>query len=315
MIKLIPIKFYVSIIFVFLVLMNSSAFSQQNKTQPSVKNINKPIKIWPTDVPGENTSFGEEKDTSKPGEGLVSGKPVIRTGNVSVPTITIYKPESKRDIGATMIVCPGGGYSILAYDLEGTEICEWLNSIGFTAVLLKYRVPRREGLPPYHAPLQDLQRTIGLIRENAKLWNINSDKIGVMGFSAGAHLSAVASTNYTERTYPLVDQADQQSAKPDFTMLVYPAYLTLPDKLDQVAPELKVSSNTSPTLIIQTQDDPIPIEGSLFYYLALKKAGVPVEMHLYPKGGHGYGLRIQDGNIATWTKRAEEWLTDIVSKK
>lgn len=210
-----------------------------------------------------------------------------------------------------MVVCPGGGYNILAMDLEGTEICEWLNSLGITAVLLKYRVPRREGISMYQAPLQDAQRALGLVRFNASKWGINPQAIGIMGFSAGGHLSAALSNNFSQRTYPQVDDADRVNCRPDFTMLVYPAYLTVKEKQDSLSPELQVNKNTPPTLLIQTGDDPVRVESSLFYYLALKRAGVPAEMHLYPTGGHGYGLRIKEGNISTWPDRAAEWLKTI----
>jgi len=196
-----------------------------------------------------------------------------------------------------MIVCPGGGYSILAIDLEGTEICEWLNTLGITAVLLKYRVPAREGQPRYQAPLQDAQRALGLVRYHAAKWGIDTGKIGIMGFSAGGHLSAVLSTNYSSRTYEPTDEADGTSCRPNFVMLVYPAYLTVKEEGDKIAPELHIDSTTSPTLLIQTEDDPVRVESSVYYFLALKKEKVPAEMHLYAKGGHGYGLRNKGNGI------------------
>ncbi|WP_197901632.1 alpha/beta hydrolase [Rhodocytophaga rosea] len=266
------------------------------------------IALWPNGAPGEKGNIGEEKDMSKPTDNKVAGRELIRLGNVSNPTITVYRPSKEKDTGAAMVVCPGGGYHILALDLEGTEVCEWLNSIGVTAILLKYRVPVREGLPRYAPPLQDAQRAMGIVRSRAAEWGISPNRIGIMGFSAGAHLSAALSTNYDKRTYPAVDAADQVSCKPDFTMLIYPAYLTATDKSEKIAPELPITASTSPTLLIQTQDDGIPVENSVYYYLALKNAGVPVEMHLYPKGGHGYGLRKTDITVTSWPQRAEEWL-------
>lgn len=267
-----------------------------------------PISLWPNGAPDEKGTIGEEKNMSKPTDNKVDGKEVIRLGNVSNPTITVYRPDKGKDTGAAMVVCPGGGYHILAMDLEGTEICQWLNSIGITAVLLKYRVPVREGQPRYAPPLQDAQRALGIVRHNAGRWGINADRIGIMGFSAGGHLSAALSTNFDKRTYSAIDAADQVSCQPNFTMLIYPAYLTVKEEGDRIAPELPVSANTPPTLLIQTQDDGVRVESSLFYYLALKNAGVPAEMHLYPKGGHGYGMRKMEGNISSWPKRAEEWL-------
>jgi acetyl esterase/lipase len=269
-----------------------------------------PIAIWPGRAPGEKENIGEEKDNTKPTDHEVAGKEVIRTGNVSNPTITIYTPKGKAN-GSAVIVCPGGGYSILALDLEGTEVCEWLTSIGVTAILLKYRVPVREGLPRYQPPLQDAQRAMGLVRSSAAKLGIDPKRIGIMGFSAGGHLSAALSTNYEKRTYTHVDDADATSCRPDFVMLVYPAYLTVKDQGDKVAPELTVTKDTPPTFIAQTEDDPVRVEGSLFYYLALKNAGVQAEMHLFAKGGHGYGLRKSALSINTWPQRAGEWMRSL----
>jgi len=245
---------------------------------------------------------------TKPTDHLVAGRPVIRLGNVSQPTITVYPAPADKATGAAVIVCPGGGYHILAMDLEGTEVIEWLNSIGVTGVLLKYRVPARPGRPRYEPPLQDAQRAISLVRARAGEWGIDPHRIGLMGFSAGAHLSAVASCRFDQRAYTPVDAADQVSCRPDFVLLIYPAYLTVPQEGDKLAPELTVSSNTPPTFLVQTEDDNIRVECSLFYYLALKKARVPVEMHLYPSGGHGYGLRPSPHTVSTWPQRAEQWL-------
>ena len=190
-----------------------------------------------------------------------------------------------------MLVFPGGGYNILALDLEGTEICEWLNTLGVTAVLVKYRVPARAGQPRYAAPLQDAQRAIGMVRQRAGELGLDVKRIGVLGFSAGGHLAAAASTNFGSRTYDAVDAADTVSCRPDFTVLIYPAYLTVKEQGDKVAPELKVTGDTPPTFLVQTEDDGVRVETSLFYYAALRNAKVPAEMHLYPTGGHGYGLR------------------------
>ena len=263
--------------------------------------------LWPKGAPGEKGDIGMERDTTKPGEGLVGGKRVVRMGNVSIPTLTLYRPSKDKDTGAAVVVCPGGGYNILAMDLEGTEVCQWLNSAGVTAVLLKYRVPARKGMERYAAPLQDAQRALGLVRSHAAEWHIDPKRIGIMGFSAGGHLSAVASTRFEKRTYEPVDKADQVSCRPDFTMLVYPAYLIGKEGPD-LSPELTVTSNTPPTFLVQAEDDNIRVENSLFYYLALKKAGVPAEMHLFASGGHGYGLRVSDKAVISWPKRAGEWM-------
>ena len=273
--------------------------------------ISEPIPLWPKGVPNEKGDVGEEHDTTKPGDGLVSGQRVIRLGNVSKPEITLYRPSKEKDTGTAVVVCPGGGYSILAMDLEGTEICEWFNSIGVTGVLLKYRVPTRPGDEKHILPLQDAQRALGLVRFHAKEWNLDPKRIGVLGFSAGAHLTAYLSTSFDKRVYEPVDDADRVSCRPDFSMPIYPAYLALKDQDNKLAPELNVTTNTPPTFLIQAEDDGVRVENSLFYYLALKNAKVPVEMHLYSNGGHGYGLRPSDKLISGWPKRAEEWLRNL----
>lgn len=262
--------------------------------------------LWPGVAPGEKGDIGAEVDTTKPGQDK-AGKRVIRLGNVTVPTLTVYKPAGK-DTGAAVLVFPGGGYSILAMDLEGTEICEWFNSIGVTGILVKYRVPAQPTSARGAAPLQDAQRAIRLARAHAKEWKIDPARIGVMGFSAGGNLAALLSNNPDRPVYEGVDAADQQNARPDFAMLVYPAYLTGDKAMTTISPALPVSSKTPPTLLIQAEDDPIPVEGSLVYYRALKEAKVPAEMHLYPAGGHGYGLRSPVAPLNAWPKRAEEWM-------
>src|SRR5208282_6047831 len=201
------------------------------------------LALWPKGAPGQQGDIGPERDTTKPGDGLVAGKPVVRLGSVSTPTLTLYPPPPGRDTGAAVVVCPGGGYSILAMDLEGTEVCDWLNSAGVTGVLLKYRVPARKGLERYAAPLQDAQRALGLVRFHAADWHLDSKRIGIMGFSAGGHLSAAASTGFEKRTYETVDEADQASCRPDFAMIIYPGYLVRQGGTE-VAPELTVTSNT-----------------------------------------------------------------------
>ncbi len=272
----------------------------------SIMAQDKPIQLFPKGAPGEQTKLIEK---ALPEGGKVGGASVLRLSGVSDPTITIYPASDVVATGAAMVVCPGGGYEILAYDLEGDEICQWLNEIGVTAVLLKYRVPRRTGLEKHTAPLQDVQRAISLVRSKAEELNLDPQRIGVMGFSAGAHLAAMASTSYDKRTYPEVDAADKLSCKPDFCLLVYPAYLDGPNFT--IAPELKVTAQTPPTMLVQTEDDKSYINSSLFYYYALKEAGVPATMHLYSKGGHGYGLRDTGNAVNEWPYRAEEWFMEL----
>jgi acetyl esterase/lipase len=267
-----------------------------------------PIPLWPKEAPGEKGGLGEEKDTTGAKGGLVAGKSVIRLGNVSQPTLTIYRPTKDKDTGAAVIICPGGGYNILAYDLEGSEICEWLNSIGVTGVLLKYRVPKRPGLEKHTAALQDAQRAVGLVRSRVTELGLDPKRIGILGFSAGGHLAAAACNNFDKRTYEPVDDADKASCRPDFAFLIYPAYLTVKEQGDKVSPELPITANTPQTFLAMTQDDGVRVESALFYYLALKQAKVPAELHLYPTGGHGYGLRPSTHGVTTWPKRAEEWM-------
>lgn len=262
-----------------------------------------PIFLWPNGAPGEKGDIGEEQVMPPQ-----KGPPVMRLGNVTKPSITFYPAPHDKATGTTIVVCPGGAYNILAWDKEGTEVVQWLNSIGVHAVLLKYRVPRRKGLEKHAAPLQDAQRALGLVRLHANDWGINPRRVGILGFSAGGHLSAALCTNYGQRTYDPLDDADKLSCRPDFALLIYPAYLTVKEQGDKLAPELKVTGDTPPTFLVQTEDDGVRVESSLFYYLALKNAKVPVEMHLYAQGGHGYGLRPSEYPVSRWPERAESWL-------
>ena len=266
------------------------------------------IRLWPHSAPDEKAVVGAESNITKPDDELVSGKPYIRLSNVSDPSIEVCSPAAEKNTGAAIIVCPGGGYYTLAYDLEGTEVCSWLNSIGVTGVLLKYRVPIRAGQKGYEAPLQDAQRAISLVRYHADEWGIKTNRIGVLGFSAGGHLAALTGCQFNHRTYAAIDAADGMSCRPDFTMLVYPAFLTLKEHRDQIQPELTVSSNMPPVFFVQTEDDPVHVEGSLYYYLALKSVHVPAELHVFARGGHGYGLRQSGSPVSNWPKLAEQWL-------
>jgi acetyl esterase/lipase len=274
----------------------------------------KVIELWSGPAPGDKGDIGEEADTTKPTDRPVAGKPVIRLGHVSKPTIAIYRPSAAKDTGAAVLVCPGGAYQILAMDLEGTEVCDWLNSIGVTGVLLKYRVPKRAGLEKHAAALQDAQRALGMVRSRAKEWNVDPKRIGVLGFSAGGHLAAALSNNYENRTYPKVDEADAVSCRPDFAIVIYPGYLVVKDENGKIAPELNITSNTPPTFLAMAADDPVRVENALYYAAALHKAKVPIELHIYPTGGHGYGLRPTKELVTTWPQRASEWLLPLLTK-
>jgi len=269
----------------------------------------KTIALWSGDAPGEvRGEVGEEAPKpNRPGS-----KPIIRLGNVSKPTLSIFPAPMSKANGAAVLVCPGGGYSILAYDLEGTEVCEWLNSIGVTGILLKYRVPRRKNREKHDAPLQDSQRAMGIVRANAKDWGIDPKRIGILGFSAGGHLTATTLTNYDERTYDRIDASDDLSCRPDFGVLIYPAYLVDNETKSKLEAEIKVTKDTPPCFFAHAGDDRIPAEGSVQMYLALRRAGVKgSELHVYPKGGHGYGLRASDHPVVTWPARAGAWMKAI----
>jgi acetyl esterase/lipase len=277
-----------------------------NQTVNQPMNQPEPILLWPHGAPDLKEGIGAELDTTPPDPNKPDAKYVMRLGNVTKPTITVFKPAPEKDTGAAIVVCPGGGYNILAYNLEGTEVCAWLNSIGVTGVLLKYRVPGRL-TEEYKAPLQDAQRALGLVRFHAKEWNLDTKRIGILGFSAGGHLSAALSTNYQTRTYTAIDDADKENCRPDFTVLVYPAYLTNKE-LNALAPEIKVDAQTPPAFLVQTEDDGIHVENVIVYAGALRAANVPVELHVYPKGGHGYGLRSSPNAVSHWPDRVADWL-------
>ena len=269
------------------------------------------INLWPGGEPGEHGNLPAERDMTKPEDRPVAGKPVMRLGNVSKPTISIYRPNARKNTGTAVLVFPGGAYNIVAADLEGSEVCEWLNSLGITAVLLKYRVPRREGLEKHVAALQDAQRAVGLVRQRAAGLRIDPKRIGVIGFSAGGHLVAALCTSDSagERTYPAVDSADAVSCRPDFALLIYPAYFTPKDELTKLSPEVAVTTNNPPTFLAMTQDDPLHVENVLVYALALKQAKIPCALHVYPTGGHGYGLRRTEEAVTRWPELAKEWLS------
>ena len=264
------------------------------------------ILLFPKGAPGETEKLVERENPFNIKVGDLSVRIIA---DVSEPSITFFPAPEVNNSGTTIIVCPGGGYNVLAYDLEGTEVCDLFNSYGINCVLLKYRVPRRKDLPKHQAPLQDLQRAIAYTRTHATEWNIDQNKIGVIGFSAGAHFAAIASNSFTELTYSKVDGIDEVSIRPDFSLIIYPAYLD--GENFSVAPEIEITKDTCPTFLIQTQDDHKLLNSSLFYYYALKEERVSVAMHLYPTGYHGYGVRDTGHLVNEWPKRAVSWLRSI----
>ncbi|HEY4903926.1 MAG TPA: alpha/beta hydrolase [Candidatus Sulfotelmatobacter sp.] len=276
------------------------------------------VLIWPGAVPDTQPVAGPEDETKTETKELVAGKPWVYIGKVSRPTMTVYSPTGK-NTGAAVVVFPGGGYWILAIDLEGTEVCDWLTSKGITCVLLKYRVPG-DGLFPRSGPypkspmaLEDAQRALGLVRFHSAEWRIDPHKIGVLGFSAGGHLVAAISTHFQKRVYPPVDAADKESCRPDFAVALYPGHMMEnTQKHLELNPYIPVTSQTPPTFLLQAEDDPVDhVENSLVYYAALKKAKVPAEMHLYAHGGHAFGLRRTNFPITAWPQLVETWLKTI----
>jgi acetyl esterase/lipase len=261
-----------------------------------------PVKLWPGKAPGETKDIGAEKylEAKTPND-------VKRLTNVSEPTVTIYSPPKDKANGTAVVVAPGGGYSILAIEHEGTEVCEWLNRLGVTAVLLKYRVPKRDAQSPENlAMVQDAQRAITLVRSMQTELGIDPTRVGMLGFSAGGHLT-VCTALTKKRLYEKVDKADEVfSHEPNFAILVYPAYLT--DKEGKLKPEFEVKQDSPPMFFAHSTDDPVTSEGSVALYLALKKNKVPAELHLYATGGHGYGMKKTPHPSASWPDRAADWM-------
>ncbi|MFR9649801.1 MAG: alpha/beta hydrolase [Rikenellaceae bacterium] len=262
------------------------------------------VKIFPDGFITDKALYSEYRAEIKPNMG---GEGNIRWTGVGEPTITFYRAKSNSRRAKTVVVCPGGGYNIISLNTEGTEICEYLTHYGFNAVLLKYRVPRRPGREIHEAPLEDVQRAISYLRAKAEELEIDGDAIGVIGFSAGGHLAVMCSTS--DRSYQPLDEVDNYSCRPAFSILLYPAYLK--GEGFSLAPNVKVSSDTPPTFISQSQNDKNCVDGAIFYYYALKEAGVPATMHIYPDGGHGYGLRKTGASSDGWERRLVEWLETL----
>jgi acetyl esterase/lipase len=277
------------------------------------------VPLWPGKVPDAQPVPGPEYTDAEKKE-LVAGKPWEYVGNVTQPTLTVYAPKGK-NTGAAVVVFPGGGFQILAIDLEGTEVCDWLTSGGITCVLLKYRVPGApydwhcDCRPDNHVvpkpALEDAQRALGLVRLHATDWHIDPHKVGVLGFSAGGYLVAEISTHFERRLYPSVDAADRESCRPDFAVAIYPGHLSMDTDMG-LNPNVPVTAETPPTFLLQAEDDDVDgVQQSLVYYAALKHAGVPVEMHLYPQGGHAFGLRPTRLPITHWPELVTVWLRTL----
>lgn len=278
------------------------------------------IPLWPGTPPDTKPMSGPE--ITGPVKKNVAGKPWTYVTHVSVLTMTVYLPSGK-NTGAAVVVFPGGGFEVLAIDLEGTEVCDWLTAKGITCILLEYRVPsepydakcdcRPDNLITPARSLEDAQRTMGLVRLHAKEWHIDPHKVGVLGFSAGGYLAAEINTRYQKRLYAPIDAADKESARPDFAVLVYPGHLT-PDRSDdlQLNPNVPITHDTPPTFLLQAEDDTTDgVNQVLTYFIAAKKAGAKAEMHIYAEGGHAFGLRRTKQPITDWPLLVETWLHTI----
>jgi len=263
------------------------------------------IKLWPNGLPRDAIPLEPTRIKE-----LEAKQTIERITYVDQPTLTLYRAPAAKANGCGVVVCPGGGYNILAWPKEGLELAEWFNSLGVTAVVLKYRVPRRDPHRPHWEPLQDAQRAIRIMRKHAADWGVDSNRIGILGFSAGGHLTVMAGTHYDESTYDRVDDADDLSARPDFMCPIYAAYLgnDYRDDRAEIGSLVQITQGTPPTFMAVTLDDTYRGVQAGLLLAEFKKAGVPAEAHIYSVGGHGYGIRPSANPVATWNLRLEEWL-------
>ena len=274
------------------------------------------VDLWPGKPPDEPGGIGAEYVRMSPkldrSQVEVTESTRMIT-NVTKPSVTVCRPAKEKDTGTAVIICPGGGYWNLYWELEGEEVAAWLNSLGVTGVILKYRVPRRPDEPkgePARRPHQDAQRAVSLVRSKAKEWGLHPDRIGIVGFSAGGHLAVATATRFGKRTYEPVDEIDKVSCRPDFAIPVYSGYLNVKDK-DELAPGLSVPKGTPPMFIAHGGADPIsdPL-GSVVLYRALRRAGVSAELHVYAGATHDFGVRKNDNPCSTWTNSCAAWMRD-----
>src|SRR5258708_254300 len=265
------------------------------------------VDVWPGKTPGDAGINGQE--TSRIHPSPIVGPTKLIT-NVTKPTLTIYQPPKEKNTGTAMLICPGGGYWDLYWELEGEEVAAWLNSLGMTGIILKYRVPRRAGEikgEPAPGPLLDAQRAVSLVRSRAAEWAIDPKKIGMVGFSAGGHLALAPATSFEKRPYEAVDAVAETSCRPDFAVLCYSGYLKAKDK-DEIAPGIRIPAGTPPIFLAHSTDDKISdAEHSVLMYLALKRAGIPAELHVYATGDHDFGVRQDEKLPSSWTKLCARW--------
>ena len=264
--------------------------------------------IWPAKPPGDTVELPPEQDVTKPDAKDAGGKRIIRLTNVSIPTISIYRPSKETDTGTSVIICPGGGHSILAFNHEGTETAEWLTTLGVTGIVLKYRVPTRTpNGDRWMAAVQDAQRAVSLVRSQADELGLNPKRIGILGFSAGGETAGLTSY-FAQRQYEPVDAIDQTSFRPDFSMLIYPAYFEKKGEPTKMREDVTITKDAPPTFLVHAWDDPVTVFSSLHIATELKKVNVPTELHVYATGGHGYGMRDTGEPVNSWPQRAGDWL-------
>ncbi|MAE85742.1 MAG: esterase [Flammeovirgaceae bacterium] len=268
------------------------------------------LPLWPNGVPNaKSTETKEQSDSSN----------IVRISHVQIPSIDVFLPSKRNATGQAVVICPGGGYAILAYDWEGTDVARHLAGHGIAAIVLKYRLPDDDSnVEPHKSPLMDTQEAIKIVRDNAEKWSLDMNKIGVMGFSAGGHLASTLGTHFDE------------ASKPNFMALIYPV-ISMNEEIthmgsrknllgensaqslvDYYSNELQVTKQTPPTFLLHASDDgAVPVANSLVFYEALIRNNVPAEMHIYPTGGHGFGLGLEQKHLSTWSVRLIEWLQDL----
>lgn len=265
------------------------------------------VNLWPGKAPGEVKELPPEQDINKPTDKPVGDRKIIKLANVSTPTVSIYRAPGDQPRPA-VIVCPGGGHYILAFDHEGTEVAEWLNTIGVTGIVLKYRVPARNPEKRWEAAVQDAQRAVSLTRANAKDWNIDPQRIGILGFSAGGETAGLAAVLHAQRQYAASDGIDQVSSRPDFAALIYPGGFIQKDKPQTLPDYIKVDATTPPMFFAHSADDGVPVDNSVLLFTELRSAKVSAELHVYASGGHGYGIRKTGHQCNSWPLRLEDWM-------
>ena len=272
------------------------------------------VELWPGQPPDEGGTIGPERFPMSPRldrKQVEVTEPTRMVTDVARPTITVLRPAKEKETGTAILICPGGGYWNLYWQLEGEEVAAWLNSIGVTGIILKYRVPRHPDEPkgePARRPLQDAQRAVSLVRSKGADWGVHPQRIGLVGFSAGGHLALATATSFEKRTYDPRDAIDEVSCRPDFAIAVYSGYLKAKDK-DELAPGLRVPPGTPPVFLAHGGADIIsPPEHSVLMYLALRRAGVPAELHVYAGAAHDFGVRASDQPCSTWTAACAAWL-------